>query len=103
MKLQDIINGMTPGPWVARSGGWSNSGREGGIVVTDDTPRHWAIAYTRATDLSYEQANANADAIALAPKGVKALMLLREVAEHWEGTDAPIGIKARALIEGIEP
>ena len=83
MKLQDIINGMTPGPWRGEQRSyagvkWDNiirSARNNDPICTAFVAGYMA-----------KEAAANAAAIALAPKGVKALMLLRQIV-NWHYTD----------------
>ena len=109
MTLTDIINGMTPGEWraVAAISRWN--------VTTSKPPRTLNIC-TLNTDRMEQEANAAA--IALAPKGVKALTALNgllglidliegrdDVSDELRGillTNHRV-IDARALLEGVEP
>lgn len=76
----------TPGPWTAEldADRW---------IITGDGSSVALLYHARASD------TANARLIAAAPD---LLDLARLIAAHFEGTDAPLGIKARALIDKAE-
>lgn len=81
--------GYTPGPWkIKRSGCISDS--NGDLIAT--------TGYRVA--VGSDEDDFNARLIAAAPE---LLALARRVAEAFDGTDAPLGIQARAVIAKALP
>jgi hypothetical protein len=83
----------TPGPWAVNPVAAHVDAFAGGEPLA-------VCAMLWPTELRSEaETEANARLIASSPD---LLFLARKVAEHFENTDAPLGILARAVIEKVE-